>query len=153
MGVMRYVRYFVLLALVPSVAACTKTDESYYSVPLPETLNGRILDENGKSMSGVMVYASIVTVYDGYFWQRAPREQIVRYLKYKTDAGGQYSFDFTAESKKIVIEYPLERPVLAKGLTIKVKGYKYKSFGLPEDFVIVVKKADLVPLNVNPTLP
>ena len=143
----------LVLVLVLSLAACAKTDESYYSVPLPETLNGRIVDEKGNSMSGLIVYAEIVTVYDGYFWQRMPREEIVRYLKFKTDAGGQYSFDFTEESRKIISEYPLERPVLAKSLTIKVKGYKYKYFGLPEDSVLVIKKADLVPLKGNPTLP
>ena len=149
----RYLRELVLIALTLSLIACSKTDESYYSVPLPKTLNGRIVDENGKSMSGVIVYASIITVYDGYFRQRIPREEIVRYLKFKTDAGGQFSFDFTEESKKIVSKYPLERPVLAKGLTIKVNGYKYKSFEFPEDSVIVIKKADLVPLKGNPLLP
>ena len=150
---MLYVRELVSIALMLSLAACSKTDESYYSVPLPKTLNGRIVDENGKSMSDVVVYASIVTVYDGHFRQRIPREEIVRFLKFKTDASGQYYFDFTEESKKIVSEYPLERPVLAKGLTIKVKGYKYKSFEFPDDSVLVVNKAELVPLQAKPPIP
>lgn len=144
-----HLKKIVALFLTLCIAACYSYNESDYSIPLPETFEGKITDEKGDVLTDVTIVAFIKTKYQGVGPEGAIRDRIARYARSTTDSMGRYSFDFRAESKKIAIDYPAEAPVLYRYFRIHVNNEEYVRVKFVGDTTFVVKKSLLRPADLD----
>ena len=144
-----YLRNIVVCSLTLCAAACYSYDENDYSIPLPETFEGKVIDEGGAALSEVTLVAFIKTRYQGVGPEGTVRDKIARYARIKTNSNGEYLFDFRAESKKIADEHPAEAPVLSRYFRIHIDDEEYVRVKFVGDTTFVVRKSHLRPNDLE----
>ena len=148
---MRHLRKpLIALALILCAAACSKYNENDHSMPVPETFEGRVVDQNGIGLRGVTVETLIRSNQHGAGPDGVPKDRLARRIAAESDENGRFLFDFRSETKKIAADFPSYTPVVDRFFAIKVKGFEYvyiKYFG---NSTFVVKKSELRSEIVKP---
>lgn len=136
--------------MIVFLTACDTYNENDHSLPVPDTFSGRVVDESGNGISGVVVDAFIHSARRGIGPEGVPRDRIARFVKSETDSIGKYSFDFRPELKKIAAEFPSYTPVLYRTFGVKINGFKEIEIKFVGDTNFVVKKSELQPSHSQP---
>ena len=119
-------------------------------MPVPETFEGRVVDQNGIGLRGVTVETLIRSNQHGAGPDGVPKDRLARRIAAESDENGRFLFDFRSETKKIAADFPSYTPVVDRFFAIKVKGFEYvyiKYFG---NSTFVVKKSELRSEIVKP---
>ena len=144
-----HLKKLVVFILVSCIAACYPYDENFYSFPLPETLEGKIVDEGGNFLGAITIEAFIYSANKGVGPEGTVRGKISRFIRIKTNSNGQYMFDFRAESKRLANDHPTEAPILSRYFHIHINNEEYVRVKFVDDTTFVVKKSHLRPNDLE----
>lgn len=141
---------FVAISLIFSSIACDTYNENDHSIPIPETFEGKVIDENSKGLIGVRVEVLIRSNQHGVGPDGVPKDRLKRRITSESDANGRYFFDFRSESKKIAADFPSFTAVIDRSFAIKVKGFEYVFVKFDGNTTFMVRQSELLPEGKKP---